>query len=174
VAALARGYINATHCAAMIRSNARGVSTGKDPVTGKRTQRTITGPTKKAVEAEVRRIGVAVDKGTYTKPWDGTVAEILDDYLESVAFERGANTGLSYAKALLPARDRLGRRLARSVTLKDIEHLRDWMLTEGRRRGGKPGTPLGPRSVRLTLGHLAAAFERRAGSATWPRTLPVH
>lgn len=33
------------------------------------------------------------------------------------------------------------------------------MLTEGRRRGGKPGTPLGPRSVRLTLGRLSAAFE---------------
>lgn len=33
------------------------------------------------------------------------------------------------------------------------------MLTSGRKRGGKPGTPLGARSVRLTLGRLSAAFE---------------
>jgi integrase len=33
------------------------------------------------------------------------------------------------------------------------------MLTSGRRRGGKLGTGLGPRSVRLTLGRLKAAFE---------------
>jgi len=45
------------------------------------------------------------------------------------------------------------------VTRQDIERFRDWMLAEGRRRGGKPGTPLGPRSVRLTLGRLSAAFE---------------
>jgi hypothetical protein len=138
----------------------QGVSTGRDPVTGRRAQRTITGPTRKTVEAEVRRIGTAVDNGTYARPWDGTVAEVLDDYLKAAAFEREANTVLSYTKALLPARDRLGRRKARSVTRQDIEDLRDWMLTEGRRRGGKPGTALGPRSVRLTLGRLSAAFEQ--------------
>jgi integrase len=33
------------------------------------------------------------------------------------------------------------------------------MLTSGRKRGDKPGTPLGARSVRLTLGRLSAAFE---------------
>ncbi|HTQ92499.1 MAG TPA: site-specific integrase [Streptosporangiaceae bacterium] len=32
------------------------------------------------------------------------------------------------------------------------------MLTSGRRRGGKPGTGLSPRSVRLTLGRLKAAL----------------
>ena len=51
-----------------VRWRARGVSTGKDPVTGKRTQRTLTGRTRKEVEAEVRRIGHEVDKGTYVKP----------------------------------------------------------------------------------------------------------
>jgi hypothetical protein len=40
-----------------------------------------------------------------------------------------------------------------------IRFLVDWMLTSGRKRGGKPGTGLGPRSVRLTLGRLKAAFE---------------
>ena len=33
------------------------------------------------------------------------------------------------------------------------------MLTSGRKRSGKPGTGLGARSVRLTLGRLKAAFE---------------
>ena len=31
------------------------------------------------------------------------------------------------------------------------------MLSEGRKRGGKPGSGLGARSVRLTLGRLSAA-----------------
>lgn len=93
------------------------------------------------------------------------MAEVIDAYLASAAFEREANTVLSYTKALLPVCDRLGSRNARSVTMQDIEQLRDWMLAEGRRRGGKPETPLGPRSVRLTLGRLSAAFElaRQAG-----------
>jgi integrase len=40
-----------------------------------------------------------------------------------------------------------------------MESLVDWMLSSGRKRGGKPGTGLGSRSVRLTLGRLKAAFE---------------
>jgi integrase len=35
----------------------------------------------------------------------------------------------------------------------------DWMLTAGRRRGGKPGTGLSGRTARLTLGRLTAALE---------------
>ena len=35
----------------------------------------------------------------------------------------------------------------------------DWMLTAGRRRGGKPGTWLSARSARLTLGRFSAALE---------------
>ena len=46
-----------------IRWRARGVSTGRDPVTGKRTQRTITGRTQKEVQAEVRIIG------SHGRPW---------------------------------------------------------------------------------------------------------
>jgi integrase len=126
---------------------------------GKRRQRTITGKTRREVEDEVARITGKVADGTYVAKWDGTVAEVLDDYLKSAAFEREANTVLSYTKALLPVRERLGQRKARSITRADIEQLRDWMISSGRRRGGKPGTGLGPRSVRLTLGRLSAAFE---------------
>jgi integrase len=51
-------------------------------------------------------------------------------------------------------------RLNRGRTAKaDIEELMDWMLTSGRRGGGKPGTGLSGRSARLTLGRLNAALE---------------
>jgi hypothetical protein len=75
--------------------------------------------------------------GTYTAP-------------EVLPWERQAAN--QYKNALKPGRARLGQRRAAGITRQDIEDLRDWMLTEGRRRGGKPGTGLGPRSVRLTIG----------------------
>jgi integrase len=140
-----------------VRWRARGVSAGKWP-NGKRRLVTITATTKKACEAEVARVTGQVASGTYTPRWDGTVSEMLDAYLKSATFERAANTALSYSKALLPVRERLGIRRARSITREDVEQLRDWMLAEGRRRGGTPGTGLGPRSVGLTIGRLAAAF----------------
>jgi integrase len=142
-----------------VRWRARGVTVSRDPATGKRRQVTITGKTKREVERDVSRITGQVADGTYTPRWDGTVVEVVDGYLRSAAFEREANTVLSYTKALLPVRERLGNRKARGITRQDIEDLRDWMLTSGRRRGGRPGTPLGSRSVRLTLGRLSAAFE---------------
>ena len=136
---------------------ARGVSAGKWP-NGKRRLVTITASTKKACSAEVARVTGKVADGTYVPRWDGDINAMIDAYLKSATFEREANTALSYSKALLPVRERLGIRKARSITREDIEALRDWMLTEGRRRGGKPGTGLGARSVRLTIGRLSAAF----------------
>jgi integrase len=143
-----------------IRWRARGVSTGKDPVTGRRTQRTITGKTKKEVEAEVRRIGHEVDKGVYVKPWDGTLNELLDAYLRAATRGKEANTKLSYENALRIPRERLGKRRALSITRDDIEALVDFTFEQGRVRGGKPGTGLGERSARLMLGRLTAAFEQ--------------
>jgi hypothetical protein len=52
-----------------------------------------------------------------------------------------------------------GRPNAESITKSDVEDLVDWILTAGRRRGGKPGTGLSGRSARLTLGRLSAALE---------------
>jgi hypothetical protein len=142
-----------------VRWRARGLSVGKNPVTGKRRQVTVTRKTRKAVEAEVAGITGQVGAGTYVPRWDGTVSEMCDDWLKSACFERADNTRVSYTNALLPVRGRLGRRKARSVTRQDIEGLRDWMLAGGRKRGGRPGTPLGPVSVRQTLSRLRAAFE---------------
>jgi integrase len=138
---------------------ARGVSVGKDPVTGRRRQRTISGPTKKAVQAELHRLGVAVDRGTYRAPFHGLVPEIITSYLASGAIGWEANTRLSYANALAPAAEYFAHRRARDLTREDVERFRDHLLTAGRRRGGTPGTGLSARSVNLTLGQLQAAYD---------------
>jgi integrase len=137
---------------------ARGVSVGKDPSSGRRMQRTITGCTQKEVEAEVVRITGQVHNRTYRKPWDGTVGELADSYLEHVA-ELEANTRLSYRLALAPAREWFGRRKARTIERTDVEAYKRWLRTSGRRRGGKAGTGLSPRSVNLALGQLQAVFD---------------
>ncbi len=70
-----------------------------------------------------------------------------------------ASTKRNYEDALRPVRERPGTRPLQSITKSDVEDLVDWMLTAGRRRGGKPGTGLSGRSVRLTLGRFSAALE---------------
>jgi len=138
---------------------ARGVSVGKDPRTGRRRQRTITASTKKAVQAELNKLGVAVDQGTYRAPFHGLVPEIISSYLASGAIGWEANTRLSYANALQPAAEWFAHRRARDVTREDVERFRDHLLSAGRKRGGTPGTGLSARSVNLSLQQLGAVFD---------------
>jgi|SRR6516164_9697076 hypothetical protein len=100
-----------------------------------------------------------MSRGTYVRPSEETVNAYLDAYEPAATRDRRESTRLSYVNAFLPVRARLGDRRLQSLTKADIEGLVDWMLTAGRRRGGKPGTGLGPRSVRLTLGRLTAALD---------------
>ena len=132
---------------------------GRDPVTGNRRQRVYTYDTHAEAKRELARLTGQVVEGTFTDRRNDTLNDTLDAYLASACFERADNTRVSYTGALLPARERLGHRKTQSLTKADIEDLRDWMLSCGRRRGGTPGTPLGARSVRLTLGRLKAALE---------------
>ena len=126
-----------------VRYRARGVSVGKDPVTGKRMQRTISGARKKDVEAEVTRISAAVDKGSYTRPWDGTVAAVLDSYLREAAKGKEANTRAAYRHALRLPRERLGHRRAMSITRDDIRDLVSFAAAQGRVAAASraPGCP---------------------------------
>jgi integrase len=126
---------------------------------GKRQQLTRTFDKLKEARAELSRIRHETDKGTFVKPSDITVGDYLDEYLVGATRGRRESTKVSYREALRPVRERLGNRKLQSITKADIENLVDWMLTSGRKRGGTPGTGLGPRSVRLTLGRLKAAFE---------------
>jgi integrase len=133
---------------------------GRDPESGKRRQLTRTFGKLKEANAELARVSHQRATGAYVPPSKLTLDKMLDGWLESATFEKEAGTRSNYAHALRPARDRLGDRLVQSITREDIEDLRNWMLTAGRKRGGKPGTGLGARSVRLTLSRLAAAFDQ--------------
>jgi len=86
-----------------------------------------------------------VNDGTFTDRNREMLNETLDRWLKSACFERADKTRVSYTNALLPVRERLGSRKLQGITREDIEALRDCMLAGGRKRGGKPGTPLGPR-----------------------------
>ncbi|MFB9238689.1 tyrosine-type recombinase/integrase [Plantactinospora siamensis] len=134
------------------------IDVGRDPDTGKRKQVTHTFDTAKEAKAEYARIKHETDRGTYVRPNKITVGEFLDGWLASATRDVEKGTAANYRDALLPVHAKLGGRLLQGVTEPDIEGLVDWMLTEGRRRGGKPGTGLSVRSVRLTLGRLRTAL----------------
>ena len=153
---------------------ARGVSVGKDPVTGKRAQRTITRKTKHELEAELHRIGHAVDKGTYIKPWDGLVPELIDSYLHNGADQWEANTRLSYANALQPAREWFAHRRARSVVARGRRGLQappaDQRPAPRREAGHGPVAALGQPGARPAPGRVRP---RRAGREGCPQPGPV-
>ena len=134
------------------------VDIGKDD-SGKRRQLTRTFDRQKDARAELSRIWHQQAAGTFVQPSKMTLNQYLDEYLIGATRDRRESTKSNYRHALKPVRDRLGERPLQSITKADIEQLVDWMLTAGRKRSGKPGTGLGPRSVRLTLGRLKAALE---------------
>lgn len=135
------------------------VDVGRDPKTNRRLQKTMTFDKKGEARKEYDRIRHQTSEGTYVKPSKATVNEIIDSYLKGATRGRRANTRQNYELAFRCVRDQLGHRVAQTVSKDDIEDLVDFMLTKGRKRGGKPGTGLSGRSVNLTLGRLKAAFE---------------
>jgi len=86
------------------------------------------------------------------------VSEWLDTWLKSATIDVEKATASNYADALLPVRERLGGRRLQALTEEDIDDLVSWMLTSGRKRGGKVGSGLGVRSVQLTLGRFRSAL----------------
>lgn len=133
------------------------VDTGRDK-DGRRQQFTGTYDVLKEARAELARIRYETGTGTYVPPSDQTVNEYLDEYLKGATRERRTSTKASYRVALRCPRERFGHRRLQSITKNDIEELVEYMQTEGRVRGGTPGTGLSPRSIRLSLGRLSAAF----------------
>jgi integrase len=131
---------------------------GRDPVTGKRLQKTITADTKTEVRAELARIMHQRRTGDYVADSNLTTAAALDILLPALCIDVEPATAANYANALRPVRVRLGGRLLQGLDERDVDGLVSWMLTEGRVRGGKPGTGLGVRSVELTLGQLRAVL----------------
>jgi integrase len=134
------------------------IDIGRDPETGKRRQKTHTLDTLREARAEYARISHEVGRGVYVAPANKTLSELIDDYLSDACRDVEAGTASNYRHALQPARERLGERRAQALLEKDIDALVDWMLSAGRKRGGKPGTGLSARTVSLTLGQLRAVL----------------
>ena len=126
---------------------------------GRRKQLTRTFDTRREAREELARIRHETNLGTYVKSSKETVNSYLDGYLQGATRGLRASTRRNYIDALQPVRERLGTRPLQSITKSDVEDLVDWMLTAGRRRGGKPGTGLSGRTARLTLGRFTAALE---------------
>lgn len=134
------------------------IDIGDDPTTKRRRQKTFTFDLKREAQAEYARIKHEVGRGIYVPRTDVTVDEVLNAYLEQACRDVEEGTASNYRHALRPARERLGTRRIQTVSEQDIDAIVDWMLSSGRKRGGKPGTGLGARSVALTLGQLRAAL----------------
>jgi hypothetical protein len=125
---------------------------------GKRKQLTRTFDTKKEAVAELSRVRHETKKGTFVAPSAMTVDELLDVWTASATRDVEEGTAPNYDSAIRPVRTRIGDTKIQALTEEDVEGLIDWMLTSGRQRGGQPGSGLGVRSVRLTLGRLRAAL----------------
>jgi integrase len=134
------------------------VDTGRGH-SGKRVQERRTFDRRKDAEDALARITSKRNDGAYVRPSRETLDEYLDGYLEGATRSLRVSTARNYRDALLPVRERLGGRYLQSIEKADIEALVSWMLTAGRRRGGRAGSGLSARSVRLTLGRLTAALE---------------
>jgi integrase len=135
------------------------VDIGRDPQTGKRKQKTFTFDKKGDARKEYNRIKHQTDTGTYVPPADVTVNEVIDSYLKSKTRGRRTNTMRTYQSEFRCPRERFGTWWVQRITKDDIEDLVEYMLTRGRKEGGKPGTGLSGRSVNGTLSRLSAAFE---------------
>lgn len=135
------------------------VDVGRNPLTGMRKQITRTFDKKKDAIAEYERIKHTNRDGSYVAPNKLTVEEWLDTWLKSAVIDVEAATARSYRNALRVPREQLGKQLLQRITEDDMDDLVDFMLTVGRKKGGKPGTPLGLRSVTAMLGRMRAVLD---------------
>lgn len=133
------------------------VDIGRD-ADGKRKQLTITKDTRREVVEERARILHQRSAGTLVPPNKMTVADLVEMWLKAATRDVEAATKRSYEDAMRYVQTHLGGKRLQQLTEDDVESLIDWMLTSARRRGGKPGTGVGLRTVRLTLGRLRAAL----------------
>lgn len=141
---------------------------------GKRKQLTITRDTKTELKNERARIISQRSAGTFVAPSKTTVNELLDLWLKAQTRDVEEGTASNYENAVRPARKRLGHIRLQQLTEEDVEGLVDWMVTEGRQRGGKPGTGLGVRTTRLTLGRLRSALQLAVRRGMVTRNVAEH
>lgn len=134
------------------------VDAGPDPATGQRRQRRGTFPTQKAARAWLAQTRVEVEKGTYVAPVKVSLGDYLDQWLAG-RVDVKPTTRRNYQDALRPVRQTLAARPLQALTKADLDHLVAGMLDGSLRAQGKPGQPLSPRAVRLTLTVLGMALK---------------
>jgi integrase len=134
------------------------VSAGRD-ATGKRIQVYRSGDRLKDVKAEYGKVLNEVATQTFVAPSDITVSQFLDKWEPANARDLEGGSVVQVKHALAHVRARMGHRKMQDIDRWDVEELVSWMQTKGRKRGGKPGTPLGPRTIVLMLTHFGKACE---------------
>ncbi len=149
------------------------VDAGRGP-DGRRRQITRTFDRRKDAAAALAKVRHEVNEGLFVAPSAETLGEYLDGWLPGVIRGRRPATARSYADALRPARARLGARRLQALARADVEGLVDWMLTEGRKRGGPAGTGLGLPSVRATIRLLKLALEDAVADGKTARNAARH
>ncbi|MGW2954837.1 tyrosine-type recombinase/integrase [Streptomyces eurythermus] len=125
---------------------------------GSRRQIRRTFQTRKEALNELARIRHQTATGSFVVPSKLTVDGLLDIWLNSATRGVEKGTASNYDSVTRSVRLFLGDRQVQQLTEEDVEAFVDWLLTRARQRGGKPGTGLSVRSVRLTLGRLRAAL----------------
>jgi integrase len=125
---------------------------------------------KKDAKAEYARIINEINERRFVARDGITVDAFLDEWEPAHGRDLEAGSQAAIRHALGPVRSRLGSQKLQSVTRRDIDALVDWMTAAGRKRGGKPGTGLGPRTIQLTL----VAFQRACDDAIEERIISIN
>lgn len=146
------------------------VEAGRNPVTGKRRQVYRSAGNKKEIKAEYARIVGAITEQRFVARDGITVSAYLDRWEPAHGRDLEDGSRAQIRHALARVREYMGDRKVQSITRADVDGLVDHLMTCGRKRGGRPGTPLSARSVQLTL----VAFQRACDDAIEDRLISVN
>jgi integrase len=137
---------------------------------GKRVQIYRSFDKRKDAKTEYAKVTNEISERRFVAKNGTTVTAYLDRWEPAHGRDLEDGSRAQLRHALGRVRERLGERKLQAVTRADVDALVDWMLTAGRKRGGKPGTPLSARSVQLTL----VAFQKACDDAIEDRLISVN
>ena len=105
---------------------------GRDPGTGKQIQKSVYGPTQKAVRQKLQQIAQAIDEGTYFEPSKMTVAAWMETWLQEYLGNVKPGTVANYTQHvrnhIVPA---LGAVKLSALQPPQIQHLYNQMQADG-------------------------------------------
>ncbi|MFE2684048.1 site-specific integrase [Streptomyces mirabilis] len=133
------------------------IDAGRD-AQGKRKQLTVTCDTQKEAKDEYARLRNERKTGQLILPNKITVAQLIDEYLNSKEDDLEETTIDGYGNRLVHARDYFGQIRLQELTEDDVEQWVAWLLVAARRRGGPKGTGLRATTVDGVLGRFRAAL----------------